>query len=189
MKKRGQFYLIAAVVIIAIIIGFVAISNYSKEKIEYATIYGLEEGLEIESAKVLDYGVYSGLDQEQMTNLLQGFTESYAEYAQLDKLYFIFGNSEQISVAGYHDLEEGEILVNIGEGIPSQKLKFDKKKYNKTDYPRGLIEITTVIITINGIEYKFDLKPGENFYFILMVNFKGEQYVVTNQDEGASATD
>jgi hypothetical protein len=182
MEKRGQFYLIAAVIIIAVIIGFVLISNYSKENIEYATIYGLEEGLEIESAKVLDYGIYSELDPEQMTNLLKGFTESYAEYAQLDRLYFIFGNSEQISVAGYHDLEDGEILVDIGGTKPST-LIISKKEYKKEDFPAQETDITIVIITINDIEYKFDLKPGENFYFILMINFKGEQYVVTNQDE------
>jgi len=179
MKKRGQFYLIAAVIIIALIIGFVVIQNYSKERVEYTTIYGLEEGLEIESAKVLDYGIYSELNSTQMINLLKGFTEAYAEYAQLDRLYFIFGNSEQISVAGYHDLEDDTILVDIG-GANATELIIKKKEYKKEDYPAQETDITTVIITINNIEYKFDLKPGENFYFILMINFKGEQYVVTN---------
>lgn len=185
MKKRGQFYLIAAFVIIAVIVGFVTISNYSKEKVEYTTIYGLEEGLNVESAKVIDYGVYNGFDKVNMTNLLKGFTEAYSEYAELDKLYFIFGNSENISVVGYHDLEDGEILVDLG-GNKTSKLKIEKKKYTKKDFSaegEGITEITRVIITLNGIEYIFNLKPGENFYFILVVNMRGEQYVVTNQDD------
>jgi len=181
MNKRGQFYLIAAVVIIAIIIGFVTVSNYSKENVEYTTIYGLEEGLEIESAKVLDYGIYNGLDEVNLTNLLRGFTEAYAEYAELEKVFFIFGNSENITVAGYSELEE-EILVDLGGETPSV-LKFEKKAYTREEFAGEEIEITRVIITLQGIEYVFDLKPGENFYFILVVNLKGEQYVVTNQND------
>ena len=183
--KKGQFYLIAAVIIIVIIIGFVTIKNYSKETATHTTIYGLEKGLEIESAKVLDYGIYNN-NEINMTNLLETFTKAYAEYAELDRLYFIFGNSENITVAGYHELEEGEILINIEgteDNLYSDKLDITKKKYKRWDFSaksKEITEIKRVIITIDGIEYKFDLKPGENFYFIVMMYLKGEKYVVTN---------
>ncbi|MBU2052837.1 MAG: hypothetical protein V1788_00325 [Nanoarchaeota archaeon] len=184
-NKRGQYYLVAALIIITIIIGFVTLSNYSEKISTETTVYGLEKGLEVESAKVLDYGVYNGLDEVNMAQLLEGFSQAYSEYAELDKLYFIFGNSQNVSVAGYHDLEDGEVLVNLG-GKESSKIKIDKQIYKKQDYTaeeEGIDKIDIVTITINGVEYRFELYPGENFYFILTVNLKGEQYVITNQEE------
>ncbi|MFH1918173.1 MAG: hypothetical protein ABIJ14_03690 [Nanoarchaeota archaeon] len=184
-NKRGQYYLVAALIIITIIIGFVTLSNYSKKPSIHTTIYGLEKGLEVESTKVLDYGIYNELDEVNTTQLLERFSQEYSEYAELDQLYFIFGNSQNVSVAGYHDLEGGEVLVDLG-GKESSKIRLDKKEYKKQDYTaeeEGIDEIEIVTITINGVEYPFELYSGENFYFILAVNLKGEQYVITNQEE------
>ena len=52
-QKRGQFYLIAALVIIAVIIGYAGISNYLEKK-ESIKLYNLGEELGIESENVLD---------------------------------------------------------------------------------------------------------------------------------------
>ena len=65
-------------------------------------------------------------------------------------------------------------------------VKINKSQYiteNLTAVDYGLSEITRVVVTVGGIDYAFNLKPGENFYFILVVNVKGEQYIVTNQDQ------
>jgi len=57
-QKRGQFYLIAALIIIAVIIGFAGISNYIQKK-EVIKLYDLGEELGIESQNVLDFGTYN----------------------------------------------------------------------------------------------------------------------------------
>src|SRR3989344_4139149 len=57
--KNGQFYLLAAIVIIAIIIGFASVSNYIKNK-SSVTVYNLRDELGIEGAQVLDFGTIKG---------------------------------------------------------------------------------------------------------------------------------
>ncbi len=174
INKRGQFYLIAAIIIIAVIIGFVAVSNYL-EKDESTKVYDLGEELKIESAQVLDYGIYNELDEVDMAGLLVGFIEEYSKYGEINKLYFIFGNTEKIIFLGYQELE-GEVTIETGSGISDLLHLYGRTPLNETYVSPG----SKVIVKINGVEYAFDLKPGENFYFILVITSEGEQHVITN---------
>ncbi len=172
-SKKGQFYLIAAIIIIAIMIGFAAISNYAKKR-GTIKLYDLGEELGIESANVLDYGTYSELNETQMQSLIEDFIENYAAYlGEGRNLYFIFGNEKKITIMGYQELATdislesgGEVLV-VGGGEPS---------FSKEFFPGSRL----VVITINKVEYTFRLKSGENFYFIIYEEIGGEEYVVTN---------
>ncbi len=152
-NRRGQFYLIAALIIIAVIIGYAGISNYIQKK-ESIKLYDLGEELGIESENVLDYGTYNELDMEL---LLTSFITSYAEYIEEGiEITFIFGNYEEVTVIEYTELA---VNPNI-----------------ETYEPLG----GKVIVEINGIDYEFKLKPGENFYFVISQEIEGEQHVVTS---------
>jgi len=155
-QKKGQFYLIAALVIISVIIGYAGISNYLEKK-ESIKLYDLGEELGIESENVLDFGIYNELNESEMDTLLKEFVGTYASYIEEGiEIYFIFGDAEKITIMGYRELEE---VPSISVYAPTEKDK--------------------VIVTINGIEYVFKLKPGENFYFVISQEIGGEQYVVT----------
>ena len=154
-NNKGQFYLIAALIIITIIVGFVVVSNYLEKK-EAIKLYDLGEELGIESENVLDFGTYNEFNESEMDTLLHEFVDSYAEYIEEGiEIYFIFGNPEKITVIGYRELEE---YPSISVYSPTEK---------------------KVIVTINSIEYEFKLKPGENFYFVISQEIEGEQHVVT----------
>lgn len=172
--EKGQFYLLAAIIIIMIIITFAAVSNYSKKK-EITRLYDLGEELEIESMSVLDYGTYSEFDETTMILLLEGFIEAYADYGDLERIYFIFGNTENITVMGYQELITGEIQVDVGEEI--SVLQITKGHTASEEYS---IRGNKVKIIIEGDEYEFKLEPGENFYFVIYADVEGETHVVTN---------
>ena len=53
-NKRGQFYLIAILIIIAIFVGFITVANYIRQDTN-VDIRGLEEEIQIERRNVLDY--------------------------------------------------------------------------------------------------------------------------------------
>ena len=108
--KRGQFYLMAAIIIITVIVGFVTISNYSRKKTS-VKIYDLGEELGIESQNVLDYGTYTGNDK------LSDFLKQYSNYIDggID-VYVITGNEDNLQVYKYSDGVEEQVTDFTEEG-------------------------------------------------------------------------
>ncbi len=153
-NHKGQFYLIAAVIIITVIVGFITISNYSKKRTS-VKLYDLGEELGIESQNVLDYGTFTYPDDEEGMNALwESFIENYKDYAGGGKdLYFIFGDSGSLQVKAYEDLEEVDYDLTTNGG--------------------------KISIVIEDIEYQFDLKAEDNFYFVISQEIEGEKYVIT----------
>jgi len=173
-NKKGQFYLIAAIIIIAIIIGFAAVKNYTQRR-EVIKLYNLGQELGIESENVLDYGTYNGLNEDEIEELLTSFVEGYASYSSEGKnLYFIFGNWKKINVIAYQDLAT-EIYIGIGEELtliePGEEYEFTATEGES---------IHDVSVIIENLTYDFELQYGENFYFIISQEIEGEQYVVTS---------
>ena len=167
MNRGGQFYLLAAIVIVAVIIGVAGVSNYSKKKTN-AKLIDLGEELGIEGGNVLEHGIYHGNG-----NKIGEFSEKYNDYAGEGKdLYFIFGDEDKIFVLTYEEIFAGNFCV--GEVCNPQNIE------SATTFPINPSGGSEIRIKIDENEYTFDLKPGENFYFVISQEIEGEQYVVTN---------
>lgn len=174
-SKKGQFYLLAAIIIVVIIAGFATINNYAQKK-EIVKLYDAGDELNIESSKVLDYGVSSttGLD-----DVIDDFTNQYDEYAGEDKeIYFIFGNQDSVSLITSEDMITGKISLtgvsdsNVGTAIEGKQL--NQINYN----PECSSGVCRISLNIGDDTYDFELKPGENFYFVLSQVVGEEQLIV-----------
>lgn len=191
MKKTGQFYLLTAIVIIALILGYVGVSNYINKKNE-AKVYDVREELNIEGNNVLEFGILNSKDISLKINdvvqpisgedavirhfiaLYNGYLESVGENIEV---YYILGNANDIAVYKIEDVTMGSLTLNIGGVHTSENIiqKSIKKIEGGSKNEGG-----KVIITIEGNKYPFDLKEGENFYFIVSQTVGGDQYVETN---------
>jgi hypothetical protein len=187
-NKSGQFFLISAVVIIVVIVSVITISNYTSKKDE-VKLYDLGQEMGIESQQVIDSGTYSGLSDEEMATLMENFAKNYVNYIEEDKnIYFIFGNQEQVHVLGYQEVQAEDVCVRLNQNpadvkkcLPTELIEMGKT----TNFPsvKGSLNINKVIIRIGDTDYQFNLKSGENFYFVIWEEIKGEKHVVTSNPE------
>jgi hypothetical protein len=166
--KAGQFYLISAIILATLIIGVATISNYSRRE-SNLKLHELKEEIQIESAYVLDYGLYTNLNEAEFYTLLLTFTKNYIDYQRKGKdLYFVFGNQDNITVTGYQELNkrvslDGSVITtSSGEFIGSIN-------------PTG----TDIILTIDDSSYDFEINSGKNFYFILSQKINKGEYIIT----------
>lgn len=183
--NRGQFFLIAAVVIIVVIVSVITISNYTSTK-EEIKLYDLGEEIGIESQQVIDSGTYSNLNDEEMQTLMENFAKNYVNYIEEEKnIYFIFGNREQIHVLGYQEVEEEAVCIQLNAQRNVKENCLPLEIGITEDFPeeKGSIDIERVIIRIGEADYQFSLKKGENFYFVIWKEIKGEKHVVTSDKE------
>lgn len=194
-NRKGQFFLIAAVVIIVVIVSVVTISNYTTQK-QTTKLYDLGKELGIESQNVLDYGTYSQYSDDQMKTLMEQFIKNYHNYQEQDKnIYFIFGNSNKVNILGYQDIHNVQETVCINLDPPSQKKEdvatSQCKYYTLIGSTQTFCKDTTCLTTSETINrvavmvaediYEFKLKSGQNFYFIIWQEIGGGRNVVTSE--------
>jgi len=177
MQKRGQFYLIAAAILIVIIIGLISVSNKATTSPKPTKFYDLSKDYEIETSRVIDYGIYNQYSpavniKEKVQNISRTFAASaFAKDPNLH-LEFIYGNKD-----GYFKENISTITPKVSFGLTAGDTS------SQTIYQQK-IETTTgsgnkVNIKVAGNNYDFSLGPTDNFYFVIQTKTStGETNVV-----------
>lgn len=170
MKKRGQFYIVAAIIISIIILGLASLSNYASVKEEPARFYDLSEQIELEGARVIDNKIYTTTDNSADFSLQAA---QYATSLEPDAvIIFIYGNKDKVNINAYTKASTGEISLEIGgqtvgwtgEGLQS---------YN----PGNSLGGGKFTVSLLNQNYDFNLKQNENFMIVLAKKQGDEIYV------------
>ena len=155
MKKRGkkgQFYLVAAIIIVGIVIALSVILNYSSKTNSYGTEEIAKE-LTIEGEKVIDYDEFNNGDFTEIYD----FSNQYSYYVGEDTdIYFILVDK----INGFEDA----YMYTQGQ---------------KVDLRSDLVVNEDVIFRYDNINYNFKLEEGKGFYFIVVYEKGGDRYVFT----------
>jgi len=174
--KKGQFYLIAAIILATIIIGISVVMNYSKKQ-DSGNLENLKEELQIESENVLDYGAFHRFNDAQMKSLLTDFSEDYITVKGDNKnLYFIFGKegTDSLKVVASQTLKETAEISGVANG---GELGIIQGEVFKGIYTPSGNEISLIV---NDFTHDFILEEGENFYFLISQEIGGGVYVTKN---------
>ena len=192
MKKgnKGQFYIIAAVIIIAVIIGLMS-TGYLRTSSEKVRVYNLGDELSIESAKVIDYGVYNEIVASDSNELIETFLVNVEEnlYDQDpgNEFIFVYGNINEVRIVNLaqSDLvlngeqirgareEFGSTITNAGTGLP---IETPYSVFNNADWKKTLSG-SNVQIQFNNQIYNFNLDENQNFYMILKKQEDGNVHI------------
>ena len=161
--KKGQFYILAALILIAVVFSFVIIKNYAKPEAKKTKVYDLGKELKIETGNVYDYGVYNNNETKA---LIEDWIEKYKSYSEgkenVEDWIFIYGDYEDMTGLVFIKTVGGRFGIVTGE----QEFSVEIKEYykNKTAIRGHQGEIN---VTFGGINYNFALENGKNFYFVI----------------------
>lgn len=164
-ENKGQFYLIAAVIIIVVLIGFFAVSNMAVTRPSENKVYELSKELNIEGEQVINYGVFN---QKNLTSLLDEFTLQYGKYIKEDSnVYFTYLSEDRskLIITSYERVDIGSVYLNIGGAqVPIRVETRDTPFRVSQEIEQGQ---TNFNINVGGIMYSFKLNEGENFFFVI----------------------
>jgi len=185
MKKKGQFYLIAAVIIVIIIVGLSGITNYVITRKKPVKFYDLSAELSEESVRVVDYGIYN---EKDMDSLIGNFTDKYLagvsekrgyvdEKEKQAELVFVYGNKNEVIVSTYTSEKTGEITISYGT-MEFKHTGTDRYIANRTSFTPELVGSEHMIkVYILGVNYDFKLQKGENFFFVITKRTEEETHI------------
>lgn len=174
MEKRGQFYLIAALVIVGIIAGMVSIYNFAKTSDKQEKVYDLTSEIDYEASQVIDSGIFRNLTSYNLSTQLENLTDYYADANPDSDLLIIFGNESMLTLILYNNSQTGSVDINF-VGNPISFPQFGGTKYNITQ-PYEARDTIDVIIPPNVI-YTFNLAQGQIFYIVLRKESAGQTFV------------
>ena len=178
MDKKGQFFLIATVIIVGLIITVSTIYISTKTTKEDTTIYDLSKEINYESNQVLIHGVQKS---EDISGYLDNLTAYYAATSPGTDILVVSGNEDKMSAMFYGEDPTGIVGVGTGTGVTS-----GEKLYTPTSSPLYASvdkQERNIRVWLNEqrSEYAdFELKPGENFYLILQKQ-RGDETLVARE--------
>ncbi|MBN2880414.1 hypothetical protein JXM83_00005 [Candidatus Woesearchaeota archaeon] len=168
MKKKGQFYLIAVVILIAIFLGVLIVNN-SIKKSENPSIYDLEKEIKIEKGKVLDYIANNNLDSTNSLIVMTNFSNIY-----LDK---IGDNKNSVFIIG--DPSYIRLIGNVYSGFINYSFGNAKGGYMDGTFEEDFIpEADEILIDINGHNFSYNINSGQNIYYTIEHIYNDEVYII-----------
>lgn len=111
MNKRGQLFLLAAVILASIIITLGATINYARVNKEDKNFYDTTYDIKREGLEVVNYGVISGNVTEAVADYSNKVGDYLADSSPDTEILFIYGNSTDVYVENY-----GKGIASIGSG-------------------------------------------------------------------------
>lgn len=166
--KRGQFYLIAALVIVSIAAGFVVITNKATTVQDSGITYTKGE-LSTESSYIINYGINNGFSDSQIEDMLTNLSEYYINNTQSSNLYFLIGTDASVKLVAYQTY-----YANVTVNGALQNIGTDSTYTNTFSSPGSSINIK-----INDTSYDFKINSGENFHFVIESLDSGQEYTIS----------
>ncbi len=161
----------AALIIAGILISLVRITNESVAREEPEAFFDLSDEISFETKRVLDYGVING-PGINISDLASQLLSNYSENIGNQDVAFIYGNA-QSGVYAYYYQSVQVVGVTLFSGI-AVPITIQSGTQIEAQYSNSS---NTATIRIEGIDYTFNLKPGQNFYFVLAKDEEGEKFV------------
>jgi len=190
MNKRGQFYIIAALIIAAIVATLIAEVNYARRQPKPIKFEELSEDFEAEVTKIIDSGIYSGKTKGEIDIEIRGFTRRFLEYAQERnpdiQLVYLYGNENELSVVNYafnastlttKTLQMVNLTGGGGTAVSTVKIELGEKTFTRAVEERmeHFKDISATVqnpgewakLRVAGVVHDFDLASMDKFYYMI----------------------
>ena len=166
MKKRGQFFILAAVLIASIVFSLSIAKNLLIGSEKPEDFYVMGEQLDREIKAVLDYQLISG--QGNISEFINSSMSYFNETKPYTEIIFLYLQGTDLYVENYANRS---VYVSGFAGCSPCEVQKDEQLIS----PVLLSEVVNINIISQDFEY--NLTKGSKSYIVLMRNVSREVYV------------
>jgi len=203
--KKGQFYFIAALVMIMVLVGLVFYTyvNASTES-DDLLVYYLTQEIHYEANQVIDSGVFTGQEPEEISENVQELAEYYIDtYPDLD-MTMVYGDEEGAYIINLTEDEEvfreevdyqyewdelldqcnkdrGQIAARRALGYTICSDTYIRERSTTKKFKVLPDENDKIVdVWLNDEEhYQFEITPGQqNFFILIRTADEGERTII-----------
>jgi hypothetical protein len=176
LNKRGQLFLIAALVISGILISLAALYTTTQKPEEDKIVYDLSSELNYETAQVIDQAVFQGITQTDLDKYITNLTDYYVTQNPGNDIIIVYGNDTLITVREYVWRAGSVSLGNAG--APQTAYNITTRNITPI-YQEGQQTGTVPIPLTNSITQTFRIVKGQNFISVIKKVLSNQTYVAT----------
>lgn len=194
-NRKGQFFILAAVIIAAVIVSMAAVVNRVDVNQKPIDIYEISEEVEREAGAILDYQVYNDIEGNQnLSTFVRAVAKDIRDKDPNANFIFIYGDADELYLENYAsesiDSSDGSIIggsgnfdsninVNIGGDLSSVVIEDDLSSvsdaYIRTYEGLGERDFN---ISVRDVEYEFSVSEHSKLMVIIYKEVGEEVYVV-----------
>lgn len=161
MNKRGQFFLIAAVVVIGVLLGMSVIYNTTNAPREDTKIYDLSEKFYHEGSQVIDFNIIKQQNDSDLQNYLRRLVDdSSSQLESGSQIIIIYG--DRLNGLYYNTCDPTGRIDAGGSGSNLCSGAFLPVIAKVND-----IDSNKIDVKYGNSTYSFDVKQGQQFYMLL----------------------
>ena len=192
-QKRGQFFLLAAIILSAVIISLTLTANYVDVNDEPENFYDYTYEVTRESGGVVDYEIYTGFeDDENLNDFVDKMVLDLRDKDPAANFYFIYGNSSRVDIRNYgvddiqaegQNVEAGGNKVVSDISVAGTQTNVEYVRDEVSGVQKGYIEFSQSSskkhfqVNIRDEERKFDLTQNKKIIVIFEKQEAEERYV------------
>lgn len=153
-KKSGQFFLVAALIIILIVFSFGTVYNQANVPSSDSSKYSsLASEIKSESVDVVNQGVYDNLSYNNISSNLFTLVSNYSTLYPTDKIILLYGSTYSPSSFGAEEFSNGvgTIIAYTNNG--------------------------NFTVVLNNVSYSATILKGYNTYIIVQSEEENERYI------------
>ena len=131
-RKRGQYFLFAALVLVSIIFSLGSIYNYATTSVQDSKTNSLAEEIKFESFQIINQGFYNNLSIENITYNIKNLSYYYSKENPTYNLTIVFGDSSNLEAYTYHFGASNSQVVTQTSNNVTLSLNTISYLFNKT---------------------------------------------------------
>jgi hypothetical protein len=186
LRKRGQVFLIAALVISGVLISLAALYTTTQKPIENKAVYDLSSELNYETAQVIDQAVFTDISQSDLDHHIVNLTDYYVNQNPGNDIIIVYGNDSIITVREYTWVSNGGTGINVGGGTAGiYQNNYTIRNWSILLDPATQDTIQAVTINLTStIAQTFRIVRGQNFISVIKKVLSNQTYVATGGSAG-----
>ncbi len=193
IQKRAQFFLLAAVVISAVVISLGFVANKATTNREPGSFYDFSYEVQRETGAVIDYEIYT-ISEGELEDFVDLLAEDISDRDPDSNFIFIYGNNTGMTLKNYgsDSVDIGDEVVagsgstaissiclpggsclDVGTDAGDFNSDTGEATWNETDL-EGMGEIT---VTIGDNDYEFPFSEHKQVIFIIQKETEDENFI------------
>ncbi|MCK5321017.1 hypothetical protein KAJ38_00385 [Candidatus Pacearchaeota archaeon] len=177
MSKRAQIFLLAAVIISAVVISLGITANQAKISSEPKNFYDFSYNVEREIGAIMDYEIYTNFSEDDnLEEFIDLLAEDIKDKNPNANFMFIYKDEDDVILKAYNP-QKSDKKSTISIGGIHKEVPNENTEHKETLDEDDLEDVDEIVVEMNGNEFSLPIDRFRNSLFVIQIGRGNENFI------------